>query len=183
MSRVQAGAAGRSQTLAGEPLARACVVGASGFAGALAAAILWAHPRVSLEAVTARTEAGRRLDDLYPRHRVPLELEPFDAERLADVADVALVSYPHGAAAEVVAALRGRGMRVVDLSADFRLHDLALHERWYGPHGAPDAARRGGLRPDRAAPRGGRRARAWSPTPAATRPPRSWRWRRLRARA
>ena len=98
MNRVQAGAVGRSQTLAGEPLARACVVGASGFAGALAAAILWAHPRVSLEAVTARTEAGRRLDDLYPRHRVPLELEPFDAERLAAMADVALVSYPHGAA-------------------------------------------------------------------------------------
>ena len=45
-------------------------------------------------------EAGRRLDDLYPRHRVPLELEPFDAERLAEVADVALVSYPHGAAAD-----------------------------------------------------------------------------------
>ena len=138
VSRVQAGAAGRSQTLAGEPLARACVVGASGFAGALAAAILWAHPRVSLEAVTARTEAGRRLDDLYPRHRVPLELEPFDAERLAEAADVALVSYPHGAAAEVVAALRGHGVRVVDLSADFRLSDQALHERWYGPRGAPD---------------------------------------------
>jgi N-acetyl-gamma-glutamyl-phosphate reductase len=138
VSRVQSGAAGRPQTLAGEPLARACVVGASGFAGALAAAILWAHPRVSLGAVTARTEAGRRLDDLYPRHRVPLDLEPFDAERLAEVADVALVSYPHGAAAEVVAALRGHGVRVVDLSADFRLSDEALHERWYGPRGAPD---------------------------------------------
>ena len=138
MSRVQAGAAGRSQTLAGEPLARACVVGASGFAGALAAAILWAHPRVSLEAVTARTEAGRRLDDLYPRHRVPLELEPFDAERLAEAADVAFVSYPHGAAAEVVAQLRGHGLRVVDLSADFRLADQASHERWYGRTARPD---------------------------------------------
>jgi N-acetyl-gamma-glutamyl-phosphate reductase len=138
VSRVETSATGRTQTLAGEPLARACVVGASGFAGALAAAILWSHPRVSLEAVTARTEAGRRLDDLYPRHRVPLQLEPFDAERLAGVADVALVSYPHGAAAEVVATLRGHGMRVVDLSADFRLADQALHERWYGPRGAPD---------------------------------------------
>ena len=54
---------------------------------------------------------------------------------------MALVSYPHGAAAEVVAALRGRGMRVVDLSADFRLADQALHERWYGPHGAPELRR------------------------------------------
>ena len=140
MNRVEAGVAGRAQPLAGEPLARACVVGASGVAGALAAAILWSHPRVSLEAVTARTEAGRRLDELYPRHRVPMVLEAFDPQRLADVTDVALVSYPHGAAAEVVAELRGRGLRVVDLSADFRLADPALHERWYGPHGAPQLA-------------------------------------------
>jgi N-acetyl-gamma-glutamyl-phosphate reductase len=129
---------GARQPLAGEPVARACVVGASGYAGALAAALAWSHPRLSLEAVTARTEAGRRLDDLYPRYRVPLELERFDADRLAERADVAFVSYPHGAAAAVVRELRGRGVRVVDLSADFRLRDLALHERWYGEHGAPE---------------------------------------------
>jgi N-acetyl-gamma-glutamyl-phosphate reductase len=123
--------------LADEPVARACVVGASGFAGALAAALLWRHPRVSLEAVTARTDAGKRLDELYPRHRVPLALEEFDAARLGAVADVAMVSYPHGAAAGAVAELRAQGMRVVDLSADFRLHDAAAHEHWYGAHGAP----------------------------------------------
>ena len=117
--------------------AHACVVGASGFAGALTAALLWKHPRVTLEAVTARADAGRRLDDLYPRYRVPLELEEFDAARLGSVADVAMVSYPHGAAAGAVAELRAQGMRVVDLSADFRLHDAAAHERWYGAHGAP----------------------------------------------
>jgi N-acetyl-gamma-glutamyl-phosphate reductase len=117
-------------------VARACVVGASGFAGALAARILWRHPRVSLEAVTARTDAGRRHDELYPHHRVPLVLQPFDPERLSDL-DVALVSYPHGAAAEVVETLREAGLRVVDLSADFRLRDLGEYERWYGPHGAP----------------------------------------------
>jgi N-acetyl-gamma-glutamyl-phosphate reductase len=125
------------QPLDGVPAARACVVGASGFAGALAAAIAWRHPNVALEAVTARSEVGRRLDDLYPRYRVPLELEPFDADRLAERADVAFVSYPHGAAAAVVAELRERGMRIVDLSADFRLQDPAVHEQWYGPHGAP----------------------------------------------
>jgi N-acetyl-gamma-glutamyl-phosphate reductase len=126
-----------SQPLEGEPVARACVVGASGFAGALAAEIVWHHPRLALEAVTARSETGRRIDDLYPRYRVPLELEPFEADALAERADVAFVSYPHGAAAEVVASLRDRGLRVVDLSADFRLRDLAVHERWYGVHGAP----------------------------------------------
>jgi N-acetyl-gamma-glutamyl-phosphate reductase len=136
VNRAQLESAG-AQPMAGDPVARACVVGASGFAGALTAALLWSHPRVALEAVTARTDAGRRLDDLYPRYRVPLELEPFDAERIAAIADVALVSYPHGAAAAVVAELRAAGLRVVDLSADFRLQDRGAYERWYGDHGAP----------------------------------------------
>jgi N-acetyl-gamma-glutamyl-phosphate reductase len=125
-----------SQPLSGSPVARACVVGASGYAGALAANLLWSHPRVALEAVTARREVGRSLNDVYPRYRVPLVLEQFDAERL-DGLDVALVSYPHGAAAEVVAGLRERALRVVDLSADFRLRDLDAYGDWYGEHGAP----------------------------------------------
>jgi N-acetyl-gamma-glutamyl-phosphate reductase len=124
------------QPLSGSPVARACVVGASGFAGALAASLLWHHPRVALEAVTARSEVGRALDDLYPHYPVPLVFEPFDPERLGEL-DVALVSYPHGAAADVVAALRAQGLRVVDLSADFRLRDLEAYASWYGNHGAP----------------------------------------------
>jgi N-acetyl-gamma-glutamyl-phosphate reductase len=124
------------QKLSGAPVARACVVGASGYAGALAASILWSHPRIVLEVVTSRGEAGRSLSDLYPRYRVPLTLEALDVDRLAGL-DVALVSYPHGSAAEVVAALRGQGMRVVDLSADFRLRDRRAYSEWYGDHGAP----------------------------------------------
>jgi N-acetyl-gamma-glutamyl-phosphate reductase len=117
--------------------ARVCVVGASGFAGALAASILWSHPRVELTAVTARREVGRRLDGLFPRYRVPLAYEPFDPTRLGEL-DAALVSYPHGASAPVVAALHAQGLRVVDLSADFRLHDLDAYGAWYGEHGAPE---------------------------------------------
>jgi len=113
------------------------VLGASGFTGALAAHLLWRHPDFELGAVTARTDVGRRLDDLYPRHRVPLELEELDVERHGGV-DAAVVAYPHGASAPVVAALRERGARVVDLSADFRLRDRATYEDWYGPHGAPE---------------------------------------------
>jgi N-acetyl-gamma-glutamyl-phosphate reductase len=64
-------------------------------------------------------------------------LEAYDPERHAQV-DAAVVAYPHGAAAPVVAQLRERGVRVVDLSADFRLHERAVYEEWYGPHGAPD---------------------------------------------
>jgi N-acetyl-gamma-glutamyl-phosphate reductase len=113
------------------------VVGATGYTGALAAHLLWRHPHFELRAISARAEAGRRLDDLYPRYRVPLELEELDVDRYAQ-ADAAVVAYPHGASAPVVAALRERGVRVVDLSADFRLHDRDTYERWYGQHGAPE---------------------------------------------
>jgi N-acetyl-gamma-glutamyl-phosphate reductase len=113
------------------------VAGASGLAGALAAALVWRHPVLELAAVTARTEAGVRLDELHPRHRVPLMLTELDLAELDEI-DAAIVSYPHGASAPLVAELRGLGAVVVDLSADFRLRDLPSYERWYGPHGDPD---------------------------------------------
>jgi N-acetyl-gamma-glutamyl-phosphate reductase len=112
------------------------VLGATGLGGAIAAQLLYRHPAFELEHVTARAEAGRRLDDVHPRTRVPLELETYDAERHGGV-DAAVVAYPHAAAAPVVAELRERGVRVVDLSADFRLRDRGIYEAWYGEHKAP----------------------------------------------
>ncbi|MEA2281622.1 MAG: N-acetyl-gamma-glutamyl-phosphate reductase [Solirubrobacteraceae bacterium] len=116
---------------------RIAVLGAAGYAGAVAARLLHRHPRFELAHVTARSDAGTRLDAIHPRTRVPLELEAYDPDRHAEV-DAAVVAYPHGAAAPVVAELRERGVRVVDLSADFRLHDRATYEQWYGEHGAPE---------------------------------------------
>ena len=112
------------------------MAGASGYAGALAAELIRRHPSLELARVTARTDAGRRLSELYPQYAVDLVLEEPGAEGGADV-DAAIVAYPHGAAAPVVAALREQGTKVVDLSADFRLHDLDTYGRWYGEHGAP----------------------------------------------
>ena len=113
------------------------VFGAAGFTGALTARLLHRHPSFELKSLTARSDQGRRLDDVYPRHRVPLELEELDLDRHADV-DAAVVAYPHGAAAPLVAGLRARGVRVVDLSADFRLHDPHVYGRWYREHQAPE---------------------------------------------
>jgi N-acetyl-gamma-glutamyl-phosphate reductase len=112
------------------------VYGASGYAGAIAAQLLYRHPSFDLLHVTARAEAGQRLDDVHPRTRVPMTLERPDAVAVADV-DAAIVAYPHGAAAPVVAALRETGTRVVDLSADFRLTDRAIYDDYYGEHQAP----------------------------------------------
>ncbi|MEA2288310.1 MAG: N-acetyl-gamma-glutamyl-phosphate reductase [Solirubrobacteraceae bacterium] len=116
----------------------AIVAGASGYTGALAARLLWRHPDFELAGVTSRSDVGRRLDDLYPYHRVPLVLEELDLDGPHGDVDAAVVAYPHGAAAPVVAALRERGVKVVDLSADFRLRDVAEYEEWYVEHPHPE---------------------------------------------
>jgi N-acetyl-gamma-glutamyl-phosphate reductase len=113
------------------------VFGAAGYAGALSARLVDRHPVFELRSVTARSDVGRRLDELYPHHRVALELEELDLDRHAAI-DAAVVAYPHGASAELVTELHRRGVKVVDLSADFRLHDAAVYEEWYRPHPEPD---------------------------------------------
>jgi N-acetyl-gamma-glutamyl-phosphate reductase len=112
------------------------VFGAAGYTGALSARLLARHPGFDLKTITARSDAGRRLDDLYPHHRVAMVLEELDLDRHAGI-DAAVVAYPHGAAAELVAALVARGVRVVDLSADFRLRDPAVYAEWYREHPEP----------------------------------------------
>src|SRR3954454_2808172 len=116
---------------------RVLVAGASGYAGALAAELVRRHPSLELARVTARADAGKRLSELYPDYGVDLVLEAPGAEDGSGV-DAAIVAYPHGASAPVVAALRERGTKVIDLSADFRLHDLDTYAHWYGDHGAPE---------------------------------------------
>jgi N-acetyl-gamma-glutamyl-phosphate reductase len=113
------------------------VFGAAGYAGALAARLLYRHPGFELRALTSRSDAGKRLDEIYPHHRVPLTLQELDVDRHADGLDAAVVAYPHGAAAPLVKQLRERDVRVVDLSADFRLRDQSTYEEWYREHEAP----------------------------------------------
>jgi N-acetyl-gamma-glutamyl-phosphate reductase len=116
---------------------RVLVAGATGFAGALAAQLVWRHPGFELVGVTGRSNVGRPLQDLYPRYRVPLQVQALEPDTLERI-DAAIVAYPHAAAAPTVAALHARGARVVDLSADFRLGSLATYEQWYGPHPCPE---------------------------------------------
>jgi N-acetyl-gamma-glutamyl-phosphate reductase len=136
-TRTERAAPGTSAQVFSAGAPRVIVAGATGFAGALAAHLLWRHPRFELAAATGRSEEGARLDELYPRYRVPLAIEPLDLDGPERI-DAAVVAYPHGAAAPTVGALRERGARVVDLSADFRLASLPVYERWYGPHPRPD---------------------------------------------
>lgn len=119
-------------------MSRVHVLGAAGFAGAQLAALVDRHPGFELGQITARGDAGKRLDQLAPEYRVRKVLTRYDPEEV-DSGDFAAVCYPHAEAAPVVADLLERGARVVDVSADHRLRDAALYPEWYDfEHPHPD---------------------------------------------
>ena len=116
---------------------RILVAGASGYAGALAAELVDRHPALTLAAATSRSDAGKRLSELYPQYRCAAVLEELSVGDHGEL-DGAIVAYPHGASAPVVAALRAQDVPVVDLSADFRLRDQDVYEQWYVEHQAAE---------------------------------------------
>ena len=123
---------------------KTAIVGASGYTGMELLRLLLGHPRVELVAATSRQEAGKSVGAVFPRFRkaVGAELEFIEPDPdaiAATGAKVAFLALPHGVAAEIARALLARGLRVIDLSADFRLRDAAVYEEFYGhPHPAPD---------------------------------------------
>lgn len=110
------------------------IVGASGYAALELIRILLNHPRVAITAATSRQDESPRLDTLHPSltRRIDLVCETFDADRIADRARFAFVALPHTASMAVVPDLRARDVRVIDLSADYRLADPQVYADWYG---------------------------------------------------
>jgi N-acetyl-gamma-glutamyl-phosphate reductase len=118
------------------------VVGASGYSGEMLVKLLLGHPRVTLAAVTSRQHAGQPLAQVIPALRGldrGLRFVDSDAAALA-ASDIALffLALPHGAAAAYAKAFVAAGKRVIDLSADFRIADLATYTKYYGEHHAPE---------------------------------------------
>lgn len=110
---------------------RASVIGATGFTGALLTELLARHPQVALADLTSQSYVGRQVADVFPRLRVRGAYVAYDPSSAGE-ADVAFVCYPHAQAHPLVAELLKRDVRVIDLSADFRLKDAALYPEWYG---------------------------------------------------
>jgi N-acetyl-gamma-glutamyl-phosphate reductase len=119
------------------------IVGASGYSGEVLVKTLLGHPQVKLTAVTSRQHAGKPVAHLIPALRgtaaEQLKFIESDAAAIAARNDVDLwfLALPHGAAADFAKALVPAGRKVVDLSADFRIADLATYEKYYGVHHAP----------------------------------------------
>ncbi|HKX18993.1 MAG TPA: N-acetyl-gamma-glutamyl-phosphate reductase [bacterium] len=119
---------------------RVGVIGASGYGGAEAVRLLATHPQARIVHVTAETQKGRRLSDLYPNLRgfVDLVTEEAAPAALAADTDVVIVSLPSGKAMALVPELLERGVRVIDVAADFRLRDPGQYPVWYKfEHTAP----------------------------------------------
>ena len=95
--------------------------------------ILARHPYADLVMATSRADESTRVDSLHPslNRIVDLACEPFDADKLAEKARFAFLGLPHAASLAVVPKLRERGVRVIDLSADYRLKDAAVYADWY----------------------------------------------------
>jgi len=115
---------------------RAAIVGISGYTGAELAGLLAAHPHFELTVATSRDNEGRLLQDLFPSLRDTdqgrLTVSAPDTEEIASHCDLAFLAVPNGAAMEMAALLLDRGIKVVDLSADFRLRENNTYTYWYG---------------------------------------------------
>ena len=111
---------------------RIAILGASGYTGAELVRLIATHPRMAIRALTADRKAGQCMGEVFPH------LRHLDLPRLSTIAeldldgiDLAFCALPHATSQEVIAALP-RDLKVVDLSADFRLRDPAVYARWYG---------------------------------------------------
>jgi N-acetyl-gamma-glutamyl-phosphate reductase len=116
-------------------MTKVAILGGSGYTAAELIKILLRHPAVEIVAVTSRQQETPHIAELHPEltGRIDLRCEPFNADRLrAKAVECAFGCLPHGISMQTIPALLERGMRVVDLSADYRLRDPNVYAQWYG---------------------------------------------------
>ncbi len=116
------------------------VIGATGYTGIELVRLLLAHPKVNLKLLTSEKSAGQKFSEAYPAFQglCDLTLEPFYPKEVAKKIQVAFLCLPHKASQEAVLQLRDFGVKVIDLSADFRLKSAKEYEQWYDKHQCPE---------------------------------------------
>jgi N-acetyl-gamma-glutamyl-phosphate reductase len=113
---------------------RVAIIGASGYTGAESIEILLHHEEAELTYLSALPEECGRVSDIFGRFkgRCEMQVEPLDLNKLADLADVALCCLPHKVSMGFVPRILDAGLKVIDFSADYRLKDVAVYEKFYG---------------------------------------------------
>ncbi len=116
------------------------IVGGTGYTGVELVRILLRHPQVQIKVLTSRTEAGTRVDSMFPSLRGLTDLEFSNVDQsVLNSCDVVFFATPHGVAMKQARDLADAGVKVIDLAADFRLKNTAEFEQWYSmPHACPD---------------------------------------------
>ena len=118
---------------------KVAIAGASGYTGIELVRILSAHPSARISMISSRQQKGLRFDDFCPalmRH-CDLVFEDTDPEKLASWSDLVFTALPHEASMGMIPGLLDRGVKVVDLSADYRLKDPEIYGKWYSAHKTP----------------------------------------------
>lgn len=116
------------------------VVGASGYTGAELVRLLLGHRQVRLVGAYGKSTSGSPLAEVVPslRGMTDLSIRELDVAEIASSSECVFVCLPHGRSAPIVRELREGGIRVIDLSADFRLRSVELYQQWYNAHRAPE---------------------------------------------
>lgn len=113
---------------------KVAIIGATGYTAVELIKILLCHPHVEIVAATTRQEQRPALSEIHPSltGRINLACELLDPSAIAEKADVAFACLPHVASMETIPLLLAEGLKVIDLSADYRLNDPDIYEQWYG---------------------------------------------------
>ncbi len=119
---------------------RVGIIGATGYTGVELLRLLLHHPEVEVTALTSQKYAGVPIDQVFPslKKHLQLKCEELNADQISKKTDFIFTAVPHKTAMETVPLFHRQGKRVVDLSADFRIKDPALYERWYQKHTSAD---------------------------------------------
>lgn len=120
---------------------KAAVLGATGYAGIELVRLLSMHSEVKIEILVSQSFAGKKISDVYPNFKGVLDLtcSELDTDKIVKSCDVAFCALPHGASKEVIPKLYDGGIKIIDLSGDFRYDDAKVYEQWYGEaHSSPE---------------------------------------------
>src|SRR4030043_1645765 len=114
---------------------RVAIIGASGYTGSESIRIILQHSGAELVYLTALPEECGVVEDVFPQFkgRCEMQIEPLDLDKLARLADVALCCLPHKVSMGFVPSLLNAGLKVIDFSADYRIKDLKVYEKYYQP--------------------------------------------------
>ena len=106
------------------------IIGGTGYTGSELCRILSVHPEAEIASITSRNNAGKKVSDVHPFLKGYVDID--FSERVSTDVDLVFVATPHGVAMNEIPGLMDLGIKCIDLSGDYRMHDIPTYEKWYG---------------------------------------------------